>query len=603
MNLLKETKYSVSEIDYLEHGFTYGFDIGYKGPVQRQSKSKNIPLRVGSETELWNKLIKEVKLGRVAGPYDDIPYDNYIQSPIGLVPKSGNTGKTRLIFHLSYNFTSKGNPEEDENTKSLNYYTPKSLCSVKYQDLDHALQNCLKAKRSQANNIAFEETVTVDDQNADDTIYMGKSDVQSAFRLVPLSPWCWAWLIMSARNPVTKVWKYFVDKCLPFGASISCAIFQRLSNAVCHIAKVRSGQETISNYLDDFLFVAYLKSMCNKMIEDFLLICQTIGMPIALEKTEWATSLITFLGILLDGKRMTLGIPEEKRLHALYLLRKIIDKKKATVKELQQLCGYLNFLNRAVYPGRPFLRRMYAKYSQCYIINETANRARIDDEENTQKSENNVILKPYHHVRLDAEFKSDCRIWTEFLDNHNLQRIVCRPMVDVDMFSSSQKLVFYTDASARTDFGYGCVFGNRWAYGKWEAHFIDIYKPSIEYLELYALCVGLMTWQKELSNCRIIIHCDNQAVVSMVNNLTSSCDKCMVLLRIITLNGLLCNRRVSVIYIKSRDNVLSDALSRQNLVKFRKSGPHMLEKPDTVHPQMISAKRLYLLQNHDNITY
>ena len=42
---------------------------------------------------------EEVKVGRVAGPFAEIPFENYIQSPIGLVPKSGGD-QTRLIFHL-----------------------------------------------------------------------------------------------------------------------------------------------------------------------------------------------------------------------------------------------------------------------------------------------------------------------------------------------------------------------------------------------------------------------------------------------------------------------------------------------------------------------
>ena len=34
--------------------------------------------------------MKEVKAKRFAGPFKNIPFENYIQSPIGLVPKSGN---------------------------------------------------------------------------------------------------------------------------------------------------------------------------------------------------------------------------------------------------------------------------------------------------------------------------------------------------------------------------------------------------------------------------------------------------------------------------------------------------------------------------------
>ena len=74
---------------FLVDGFVNGFDIGYEGPVVRQSISDNIPFSVGDKIDLWNKLIKEVRLQRVAGPFKDIPFDNYIQSPIGLVPKAG----------------------------------------------------------------------------------------------------------------------------------------------------------------------------------------------------------------------------------------------------------------------------------------------------------------------------------------------------------------------------------------------------------------------------------------------------------------------------------------------------------------------------------
>ena len=63
--------------------------------------ARNLKLNVGSKTELWNKVMKEVKEKRYAGPYHKIPFEYYIQSPIGLVPKDHGKS-TRLIFHLSY---------------------------------------------------------------------------------------------------------------------------------------------------------------------------------------------------------------------------------------------------------------------------------------------------------------------------------------------------------------------------------------------------------------------------------------------------------------------------------------------------------------------
>ena len=84
VELLKASSYPEHEIQFLEQGFRDGFDIGYKGPTCRQSQSDNIPFTVGNKTVLWNKLMKEVKLNRVAGTFETIPFDNYIQSPIGL---------------------------------------------------------------------------------------------------------------------------------------------------------------------------------------------------------------------------------------------------------------------------------------------------------------------------------------------------------------------------------------------------------------------------------------------------------------------------------------------------------------------------------------
>ena len=66
--------------------------------------------------------MKEVNLGRFAGPFNDFPYKYFVQSPIGLVPEDGDKA-TRLIFYLSHNFKN-GN-------QSINHWTPDHLCSVK----------------------------------------------------------------------------------------------------------------------------------------------------------------------------------------------------------------------------------------------------------------------------------------------------------------------------------------------------------------------------------------------------------------------------------------------------------------------------------------
>ena len=249
-------------------------------------------------------------------------------------------------------------------------------------------------------------------------VYSGKTDVQSAFRVVPLSIASWNWLIFKAENPKTGLIQYFVDKCLPFGASISCSHFQRISDGLKHITQVKTG-EPITNYLDDFLFLAITMWRCNQILQQFLQICEQIGFPIAMEKMEWATEVLTFLGIFLDGRHYVLSIPLEKRDKAISLLNKMLRKNKTTIWDLQALCGYLNFLGKAIYLGRVFTRRMYAKYANL-VQTKLAGYGTDHDDMTVVK----FHPKPFHHIKLDTEFKRDCQVWLTFLQDTNLRDTV-----------------------------------------------------------------------------------------------------------------------------------------------------------------------------------
>ena len=57
-----------------------------------------------------------------------------------------------------------------------------------------------------------------------------------------------------------------MDKCLAFGASISCKTFQEVSNGIAHIVKFKTGQDLV-NYLDDYYFCSLLRSVCNRNME------------------------------------------------------------------------------------------------------------------------------------------------------------------------------------------------------------------------------------------------------------------------------------------------------------------------------------------------
>ena len=156
--LLRESNYDAEKTNYLVQGFTNGFDLGYRGSENIRICSPNLKFTVGSKVELWNKVMAEVEAGWYAGPFNKIPFQNYIQSPIGLVPKDKGT-KTRLIFHLLY---PKGG------STSVNSNTPEEFCHVKYKDFDEAIKLCLRI---------------IDNPDC----AAAKSDLSSAFRQLPLN--------------------------------------------------------------------------------------------------------------------------------------------------------------------------------------------------------------------------------------------------------------------------------------------------------------------------------------------------------------------------------------------------------------------------------
>ena len=210
-------------------------------------RAPNLMLRVGDKYDLWGKVMKEVEAKRYAGPYQEIPFEHFIQSPIGLVPKDKGT-KTRLIFHLSY---------PKNSGKSVNANIPKDLCTVRYPDFTEAVRMCLQAG-----------------VNAQ----IGKSDMSMAFRHVPMQVKDFCFLILKAKHPRTDRTFYFVDKCLSFGSSISCACFQSVSDCIAHIVSSKTGR-VVLNYLDDYFFADVTNKGCNWQVNQFLWVCKQNQVP------------------------------------------------------------------------------------------------------------------------------------------------------------------------------------------------------------------------------------------------------------------------------------------------------------------------------------
>ena len=121
--------------------------------------------------------------------------------------------------------------------------------------------------------------------------FMAKTDIQNAFRIIPLHPSQYKLLVFKFNG------KWYVDKNLPMGARSSCSIFDRFSAAIEWVMREKLDIKHVVYILDDFLILSKYKNKCKLQLERFLEFCEDVGIPIAKEKTYYPNTTMEFSGI------------------------------------------------------------------------------------------------------------------------------------------------------------------------------------------------------------------------------------------------------------------------------------------------------------------
>ncbi len=502
--------------------FRYGVHIGFHG--QRAPRfSKNLPTAFVNPDIVSANLATEVSLGRTAGPFDTPPFQNFQVSPIGLVPKK-DSNKFRTVFHLSY---------PKSGSTSINHSISKDDFSVQYVTIDDAIEGIKRFGPG---------------------CFLAKTDIESAFRLIPIHPDDYELLGMCWEG------KYYYDKVLPFGLRSAPSIFNQLSDALEWILLNKCNISFACHILDDFLLIeppsAHLpfNHLCQQSLSKMLSTFKTIRIPIAAGKTQGPSQVLEFMGILLDTVKMQARLPPDKieKLHALF--EEFQHRRSCTLKELQSLIGTLNFACKVVPPGRPFLQRMIAL---------TRN-----------------VSKQHHHIKLTAGFFHDLEMWREFISHWNGANFFLS-----STWHDSDTLDLHTDASGTL--GFGGIFGRKWFQGKWRTHQL-LGQPgmSIAWQELFAIVVACQVWGNLLQDHRIKFHCDNEAVVCMINTKRSRIPRVMDLLRHLTLLTLRHNIYIRAIHVAGKHNPIADAISRFQFQRFRNLAPDADISPCTI-PEIV----------------
>ena len=142
--------------------------------------------------------------------------------------------------------------------------------------------------------------------------YMGKTDIESAFWLIPVHPNDWELLGMFWNG------QYYFDKVLPFGLRSAPYIFNQLSDAIEWILLNKCSISFVCHILDDFFIVeppCYtppLDSLCQASFSSMIFTFKNLNIPISAAKTEGPSQIIQFMGIILDSGKMEGRLPEDK---------------------------------------------------------------------------------------------------------------------------------------------------------------------------------------------------------------------------------------------------------------------------------------------------
>ena len=125
--------------------------------------------------------------------------------------------------------------------------------------------------------------------------FMAKTDVKSAFRIIPFHPADYPLLRIRCDN------LFYFDRTLAIGLSSSCVIFESFSTALAWLSINHFASCAVLHILDDFLFIAKTRDQCDRDLKNFILMCNHIGVPLAPEETVGLATVLQFAGITLDS--------------------------------------------------------------------------------------------------------------------------------------------------------------------------------------------------------------------------------------------------------------------------------------------------------------
>lgn len=372
---------------------------------------------------------------------------------------------------------------------------------------------------------------------------IAKIDIKSAYRLLPVCPHDRKWLGMRWKDQI------FVDGMLPFGLRSAPKIFNAVADALEWILG-QEGIELVFHYLDDFAVVGPPDSpACQEALNTLERVFALLGIPLAMEKRDGPTPIIIFLGIIIDTIRQELRLPADKLARLVAMVTEWGRRKTCRRQELESLIGTLQHACRVIPPGRSFMRRALSLLK------------------GSKRSRHSTI-------RLNREMRSDLLWWKTFAFSWNGASLI--------IHKGSKEHVLTSDASGH--WGCGAWREAAWFQLPWDNTTAHL---NIASKELVPIIIAAVLWGGKWRGGRLTAHCDNSAVVAVINSRSSKDPSIMQMLRCLFFIEAHHQFEVVSRHIPGAENNLADDLSRNRLSSFRSKLPLCNPEPAVIPPSLL----------------
>ena len=339
--------------DFLEFGWPLGYVLDTLPPCSLRNHRGALDYPVA----ITQYLRQEVLLGRVAGPFTDVPFsDGFAVSPLNSVEKR-DSSERRIIVDLSWPCGS-----------SVNEGIPTDCFLGEPIDLSYPTIDAIT-----------DAIVT-----AGTGCCLYKRDLRQAYRQFPVDPYDYHLLGYSWEG------QFYFDTVLTMGLRSAAMACQRSTSAVTWMFS-RSGR-VLFNYLDDFIGVSEPSCAMSDFLELGSLL-SSLGLRESEGKACPPATTVLCLGVQLDTVKLTMSIGPDRLSEIELLLFSWLAKRTAKKVELQSLVGKLVFVSKCVRQSRVFIARILRVLRS--------------------------VKFNHHHVNLNAEFRKDIRWWCRFLRTYN----------------------------------------------------------------------------------------------------------------------------------------------------------------------------------------